>query len=106
MLANGDLFVVPSACEGFGLTAGEALSMGLPAIGYQSCAGINELIKDGKTGLLVADGVEPLADAMARLMRDRELRIKMGAAAREDMNQYSAEQIWSRWERLLAELAV
>lgn len=104
VLQTGDLFVFPSAYEGFGLTVGEALSMGLPAIGYQSCAAINELIKDGETGLLVADGVEPLAEAMARLMSDRELRIKMGAAAREDMRQYSAERIWSRWEQLLAEV--
>ena len=50
VLVKSDIFAFPSAYEGFGLSLGEAMSMGLPAIGYKSCSAVNELIIDGETG--------------------------------------------------------
>lgn len=104
VLREGDLFVFPSAYEGFGLTPAEAMSMGLPTIGYKSCVAVNELIEDGKTGFLVDDGIEPLAQAMRRLMEDKELRIKMGAEATRSMQKYAAENIWAAWDELIADV--
>lgn len=101
VLKQGDLFVFPSAYEGFGLSLGEAMSMGLPAIGYKSCSAVNELIVDGVNGILCNDGVAPLTMALDRLMGDRELRIQMGMQARESMKQYAPELIWDQWESLL-----
>ena len=75
--------------------------MGLPAIGYRSCSAVNELIRDGENGFLCADGVEPLAEQMARLMGDAELRARMGEAARLSMKPYAPEVIWPAWESLL-----
>ena len=82
----------------------EGMSVGLPAIGYKSCPAVNELIVDGKTGILCADGVNPLAQALAQLMQNKELRIKMGVAAKADMAEYSPEKIWDKWEDLLYKL--
>ena len=101
VLQQGDLFIFPSMSEGFGLTLAEAMSMGLPAIGYRSCSAVNELIRDGENGFLCADGVEPLAEQMARLMGDAELRARMGEAARLSMKPYAPEVIWPAWESLL-----
>lgn len=101
VLKAADLFVFPSAYEGFGLSVGEALSMGVPAIGYKSCSAINELIIDGKTGLLVADGVAPLAGGMAELMENKDKRVKLGSAAKLDMKKYSAAIIYEKWENLM-----
>lgn len=103
VLQQGDLFVFPSAYEGFGLTLAEGMSMGLPAIGYRSCVAVNELIKDGVNGLLAEDGADGLAKCMRTLMEDRELRVKMGKAARASMRQYEASVIWEAWEKLLDE---
>ena len=104
VLVNGDIFIFPSAYEGFGLTMAEAMSMGLPAIGYKNCVAVNEIIHDGENGFLADDGIEPLAEKMRLLMEDSELRARMGQAARRSMKQYSADKIWGAWEDLLHEV--
>lgn len=105
VLQQGDIFVFPSAAEGFGLTLAEGLSMGLPGIGYKNCSGVNELIQDGYNGFLVDDGVEPFAQAMGKLMQDRNLRVTMGQHAHESMKKYAPEKIWNQWEKLLKDVA-
>lgn len=104
VLQQGDIFVFPSAYEGFGLTLAEAMSVGLPAIGYKNCVAVNEIIKDGKNGFLAEDGVEALTEKMQQLMSDQELRQRMGKAAHESMKQYAAENIWGKWEELIEEV--
>ena len=103
VLATGDIFVFPSASEGFGIAVAEAMRVGLPVIAYRSCPALNELIEDGVTGLLSEDGVEALAKTMARLMGDMDLRARLGAAAREAMRAYAPETIWNAWEHVLEE---
>ena len=101
VLADADIYVMPSAYEGFGLSLAEGMSMGLPAVGYQNCVAVNELIRDGENGLLADDGAEALAEKMEILMRDRDLRVRMGAAARQSMRAYAPEIIWGQWEALM-----
>lgn len=101
VLMTGDLFVFPSAAEGFGLAVAEAMRMGLPVVAYRSCPALNELIEANVTGLLSDDGVEALAKTMARLMADMDLRVRLGAEAREAMRNYAPEKIWEAWEVLL-----
>ena len=101
ILQQSDVFAFPSAYEGFGLALGEAMSMGLPAVGYKSCSAVNELIRDGVNGFLCEEGPGDLADKLDRLMGDRALRVRMGQAARESMKQYAPEAIWDAWENLL-----
>ena len=104
VLLQADIFAFPSAGEGFGLSLGEAMSIGLPAVGYKSCTGVNELIINGETGFLCDDGAEPLAQALEKLMSSQELRMRMGRAGRERMKQFSPEVIWNQWEDLLKSL--
>lgn len=100
-LREADIFVFPSAFEGFGMALAEGMSVGLPAIGYKSCSAVNELIENGKTGILCDDGVEPLVEAMNRLMENKKLRVQMGKSAKEAMAQYAPEKIWDQWEDLM-----
>lgn len=98
---NSDIFGFPSSFEGFSLALGEAMSAGLPAIGMQKCAGVNEVIIDGKTGFLVEDSVEALAERLRKLMGNQELRTCMGKAAHLEMKQYSSEAVWDKWDKLI-----
>ncbi len=94
------IFGFPSAYEGFAL----AMSAGLPAVAYQSCPVVNQLVKDGVNGFLVEDGVEPLADALGKLMKDAKLRETLGRQGREDMKEYEEKKVYDRWENLLEEI--
>lgn len=101
VLRKASIFVFPSSHEGFGLALAEAMSVGIPCVGYKSAPGVNHLIKDGYNGYLVNDGIIPLSNALEKLMKNEELRKKMGKNAKEDMKQYSPEIIWDKWEKLI-----
>ncbi len=80
--ASADLFCLPSATETFGQVVTEAAASGLPAVVLDACAAA-EHVADGETGLVVpADDPAALADAIARLAADPELRATMGGRAR------------------------
>lgn len=103
---RASIFAFPSAFEGFPLAMTEAMSAGLPVVAYKSCPAVNELVKDGKTGLLVDDGAEALAEGLRKLMKDQELREEMGRAAHEEMHTYAPEKIWDQWEELMNRVIV
>jgi glycosyltransferase involved in cell wall biosynthesis len=102
-LFHSDIFAFPSSYEGFPLTLAEAMSVGLPAVGFKDTSAVNKLIKDGENGFLCKD-TDDFADKLEVLMRDEELRKSMGANAREDMKEYSADNVWAKWEKLFEEL--
>lgn len=101
---KSDIFAFPSASEGFPLAMTEAMSAGLPVVAYKNCPAVNELVKSGETGILVSDGVLPLADGLRQLMQDKELRLRMGKNAHEAMKKYVAKKIWDQWENLMIEM--
>lgn len=101
VLYEGDIFAMPSAYEGFGLSLAEAMSMGLPCVGYRSAPAVNELIRNEENGLLCENGVLPLAEALKRLMENQSLRVRYGNAARESVKQYDAVNIWQKWQDLI-----
>jgi glycosyltransferase involved in cell wall biosynthesis len=81
--------------EGFGLTLTEAAACGTPVVARR-IPGHVDALADGHSGLL-ADGVAGLAEAMARLLLDDDLRAKMGEAALEHAEAF-------RWEASTAAL--
>ena len=101
VLKEGDIFAFPSAYEGFGLSLGEAMSMGLPAVGYRNCSAVNELIQDGRTGFLYTDNSIDFSQKLCILMEDKQLRAKMGAEARLAMKVYAPNVVWDSWDSLL-----
>ncbi len=101
---RASIFAFPSAHEGFGLAMTEAMSAGLPVVAYRSCPAVNELVRDGETGLLVDDGVDALAEGLKKLMEDQELRERMGRAAHEAMKEFAPDKIWNQWEKLMKDV--
>jgi len=83
--------VLTSRSEGMPVCLMEAAACGLPAVA-PAVGGIPELVDDGMTGLVTPPGDEvALADALERLLRDGDLRARLGAAARR-----RAEERFSR----------
>ena len=96
-----DIFAFPSHHEGFGIALVEAMGAGIPAIGYKSCDAVNELIQNGKTGILCDDGVNPFADGLEKLMKSTEMRKVYGYKARQTARSYEANAVWRKWDELL-----
>lgn len=82
VLGISDLFLLPSSNESFGLAALEAMSCEVPVVAARA-GGIPEVVEESVTGFLCPVGdVDGMADAALRILRDRELYGRMGAAAR------------------------
>lgn len=81
--ADADLFVfAPKAPEGHPWSTVEAAAAGLPIISTNRGA-ISQTVVDGENGFLLSDSEpELLAEKIALLVKDRELREKMGEASR------------------------
>jgi glycosyltransferase involved in cell wall biosynthesis len=78
-----DAFVLPSVNEGTPVTAIEALGGGRPVVATR-VGGVPDVVRDGVDGFLVEAGaIDDLAERLARLAADPELRRRMGAAGRE-----------------------
>ena len=80
MMAVLDLLVHPTDLEPFGRIAIEAMAAGVPVVGAAG-GGIAESIVNEETGLLVPpDQPEAFADAARKLLKDDDLRCRMGKA--------------------------
>ena len=87
-----EIFCFPSLCEGFGLPVLEALSCGAPVVASNRVP----LPRLNKFALCPPpQQPRALADAIARLLNDQNLRQKLGAAGR----QYAREFTWQRAAR-------
>jgi glycosyltransferase involved in cell wall biosynthesis len=79
-----DIFVMPSAREAFGMVLVEAMASALPVIATKIAGVTDEIISDGRTGLLVPQGnADALAEALRRLLVDAGHARELGARARE-----------------------
>ena len=97
LYSQAAVFCCPSIYEPFGIINLEAMACGTPVVGSR-VGGIAEVVVDGETGLLIDANISPemphdpldpagfsarLAEGINRLVRDPELRARMGAAGRQ-----------------------
>jgi glycosyltransferase involved in cell wall biosynthesis len=89
-----DIACVPSVLpESFGLSALEAMQVGVPVVAADN-HGLSSLIRDGRTGLLFESGnALALADRLQRLIEDEALRTELSRAAATDVrSRFSSER--------------
>jgi glycosyltransferase involved in cell wall biosynthesis len=85
LLAEADGFILPSYNEGLPMSMLESMAWGLPVI-VTPVGGIPEVIIHQQNGLLVEPGNrEQLVTAMQSLIRDEDLRMSLGMAARQSV---------------------
>ncbi|UNO44118.1 glycosyltransferase [Streptomyces sp. MST-110588] len=102
-LRGGSIFVQSSRGEGFPLALMEAMAAAVPCAAFDCAPGVHEIIRDGEDGLLATLGnTGELARRLDTLMSDKELRDKMGEAARQNIRRFTTEEIVRRWEELFA----
>lgn len=82
VLLASDALVCPSRAEAFGITATEAMSCGVPVIGFR-VGGLQEQVHSGVNGILAEPGdVAQLAQSIRTLIDSTNLRTEMGVRAR------------------------
>ncbi len=98
LLAVGDVFLMPSASESFGLAALEAMACEVPIIS-SNAGGIPEVNLDGKTGFVLDIGdVKGMAEKTIRLLGDEQMRAEFSQNAYEQAKVYSLESILPMYE--------
>jgi N-acetyl-alpha-D-glucosaminyl L-malate synthase BshA len=82
VLAQADVFLLPSQTEAFGLAALEAMACGVPVVATR-VGGVPEVVVDGDSGLLFPPGdVAAMSDGVLALLDDPARRDRMAKAAR------------------------
>jgi glycosyltransferase involved in cell wall biosynthesis len=99
-----DLFCFASQTETQGLVLAEAHACGLPAVAVRA-AGVEEVVRDGETGLLVKAEPGALAEAMLALLLDPATRQTMSeravqVASREFDADRQAERVAALYARV------
>lgn len=89
--AKCHIVTLPSLGEGLPTTLLEAAACGRP-LAATDVPGCHDVVQDGVTGFLVPPAdAQALAEALARLAQDRELRLRMGTAGRRQVEERFAD---------------
>jgi glycosyltransferase involved in cell wall biosynthesis len=104
-LFSADVFVLPSRSEGLPMALLEAMSAGLPVIATR-LEGLGEVVLEGVHGLFApVDDSDALAHVILQLLRDPNLRVRMGAAAKQRVNEmYSIDHTGEQYLTLMLKL--
>ena len=104
--SESSMLVMSSHYEGFPMVMIEAMACGLPAVCFDFKCGPRDIIVEGGNGLIVPDGdIEALAEAMVRLMKDDELRKRLGENAKKVVEKYSEDRVMGLWVNLYEEIS-
>ena len=93
-MKDADIFLVTSdRKEGWGAVVNEAMGCGCAVLGSSAVGSVPFLIDDGKNGTIYRDGdMEDLENKLEQLVKDKELRVKLGSAAFDTIkNEYNYE---------------
>ena len=102
---SSSIYLMTSHYEGLPMVLLEAQSVGLPAISYMCPSGPRDIITDGEDGFLVdLYDQETFVKRLRALMRDEDLRHRMGQAAEEASHRYDLEVIMPQWLSLFKDL--
>lgn len=101
-LARSKIFVLSSLYEGFPNVLLEAMALGVPSIATRCPTGPEEIITDEVNGLLIPQADEKaLANAIKKLLLDKDLRKMLGEAARKRAEDFRVEKIIKHYEDVI-----
>ncbi|MGV3549491.1 glycosyltransferase [Rhizobium sp.] len=98
------VFAMTSEIEGQPMVLLEAALHGLPQVIYK-IPGLEDQVVDGETGYIIErEDTAGYADALVRLLKDKGLRKRMGASAREFvLGRFSLDSVGHRWLKLFTD---
>jgi glycosyltransferase involved in cell wall biosynthesis len=101
IFAQGDIFVLPSRNEPFGVVTLESMAYGIPVIVTKS-GGVTEIIDNEKTGFVVEiEDYAAIAEKIIQLANDYDLRLKFRQNAFEHLKCFDWSNIIDTYEDIL-----
>ena len=113
-MTHGEIFASASTIEAFPMAICEAMMCGMPVVALAYNESANELIPP-ESGIVFSceasslnedKVIVKLADGLKTLMKDEEKRRKMGEASKNNVEQYSVDQIMHQWQALFGVLGI
>lgn len=102
VLLTKSIYVLSSRREGFPCSLLEAMSQGCACVAFNCKTGPNEIITNGKSGLLVRNSdVGDLIEKLQHLIENENLRQQISAFAVEDVKRFDKELIMKQWDELI-----
>lgn len=97
-MQNAGLYVMSSVTECFPMVLLEAQAVGLPIISFDCPFGPRNIIADNINGLLVENqNIDKLADAIIKVINNKEKQIEMGQNALINVQQYQFDKVMQQW---------
>ena len=91
---DASLLAMSSRYEGLPMVLLEAQAFGLPIVSFACKCGPKDIVTDGETGFLAAENdIKGLAQQMAKLMENTQLRKQMGRKAKEASRRYAEDAV-------------
>lgn len=97
---ESSIYVMTSRYEGLPMVLLEAISCGLPIVSFDCQCGPAELISKENGYLVPVGKIEILADKIIKLIKNEELRKKMGEESKKISYKYSEKKIMTKWREL------
>lgn len=103
---SASVLCLTSSIESWGLVLTEAQQSGTIPVAFDCSAGVGEILSPSwQCGVLITPfDLDEYAEALARLMRDEQLRKEMAKKCIRKSELYSLESVGAQWERLLENL--
>ena len=98
-------YVMSSRYEAFPCVLIEIQAKGLPAVSFDCKTGPNEMIDDGKDGILVEpENISKLSEAIIDMIEKDKERIEMSKNAVENSKKFTIDKISAQWKDLFENL--
>ena len=98
-MSKADLYVCSSRYEGYNLTVAEAMILGIPVLSTE-CTGPNEILDNGKYGMIVENSEDGLYNGIKELLEQPEKLEYYRKKAKERMDFFNEERITKQIEEL------
>ncbi|WP_051919205.1 glycosyltransferase [Basilea psittacipulmonis] len=98
---SADIYLLAAMNEGISRSLLDAMSFGLPSIVVKSDMGASEIVRHGVDGFIVPAEADVIAQRMAELMVNEELRQAMSVRAKDVCDRYSEHRSRMLWRHLL-----
>ena len=102
VLCDADIYLMPSKNEGFPNALSEALAVGLPSVSFRCHKGIDELLDNGKRGVVVnLNDRQAFIDAVLDLCSNAQKCGEYSKNAKDVSAIYSMENIKAIWDECI-----